>query len=78
MSSITGNESTEEGLASKRERIWNPKRLFNLKAGLTAQDDTLPPRITKEPRVKDRVVPLHKLLPEYYEWRGWDQNGVPT
>jgi aldehyde:ferredoxin oxidoreductase len=32
----------------------------------------------KEPRVKNRVVPLDKLLVEYYRWRGWDQRGVPT
>jgi aldehyde:ferredoxin oxidoreductase len=34
--------------------------------------------MTKEPRVKNRVVPFDKLLPEYYEWRGWDENGLPT
>jgi aldehyde:ferredoxin oxidoreductase len=28
--------------------------------------------------VKNRVVPLDKLLPEYYEMRGWDKDGVPT
>ena len=49
-----------------------------MKAGVTGKDDTLPPRILKEPRVKNRVVSLDKLLPEYYQMRGWDQNGVPT
>jgi len=24
------------------------------------------------------VVVLDKLLPEYYEMRGWDKSGVPT
>ncbi len=78
LSIITGKEFTEEDLHFKGERIWNLERLFNMKAGLTKKDDSLPPRITNEPRVKNRVVPLDKLLPEYYEWRGWDENGVPT
>ena len=78
MTVITGNSYTLEGLALIGERIWNLERLFNLKAGLTMKDDTLPPRITKEPRVKNRVVPFDKLLPEYYEWRGWDKKGLPT
>ena len=75
---ITNKTYTVEGLARIGEKIWNLERLFNLKAGLTMKDDTLPPRMTKEPRVKNRVVPFDKLLPEYYEWRGWDENGLPT
>jgi aldehyde:ferredoxin oxidoreductase len=47
-----------------------------MRAGV--EKDSLPPRITTEPRVKNRVVPLDKLLPEYYEMRGWDKDGVPT
>jgi aldehyde:ferredoxin oxidoreductase len=31
------------------ERTWNLERLFNLKAGLTKADDTLPQRLLKEP-----------------------------
>jgi len=75
---VTGTTYTPEGLEALGERIWNLERLFNMKAGITGKDDTLPPRILKEPRVKNRVVVLDKLLPEYYERRGWDQNGVPT
>jgi len=28
--------------------------------------------------VKNRVVPLDKLLVEYYQWREWDSDGKPT
>ena len=70
---VTGTTYTPEGLERLGERIWNLERLFNMKAGITGKDDTLPPRILKEPRVKNRVVVLDKLLPEYYEMRGWDQ-----
>ena len=64
------------------ERIWNLERQFNLKAGLTAKDDTLPPRLLKEAAktgpAKGKVNELGKMLPEYYEIRGWTKDGVPT
>ena len=75
---VTGTPYTQDGLEQLGERIWNLERLFNMKAGVTGKDDTLPPRILKEPRVKNRVVQLDGLLSEYYVMRGWDQNGVPT
>jgi len=64
------------------ERIWNLERLWNLKAGLTSKDDTLPVRMLKDPiksgPSKGHVSKLKKMLPEYYQLRGWDKNGVPT
>jgi len=64
------------------ERIWNLEREFNLRAGLTMKDDTLPPRLTKEPAktgpAKGLVNGLDKMLPEYYALRGWTVEGVPT
>ncbi|MGA2109865.1 MAG: aldehyde ferredoxin oxidoreductase family protein [Syntrophorhabdales bacterium] len=75
---VTGASFAPDAMELLGERIWNLERLFNLKAGLTAKDDTLPPRILTEPRVKNRVVPLDRLLSEYYERRGWDKLGVPT
>ena len=75
---VTGSDQTKEELDRLGERIWNLERLFNMRAGITGKDDNLPPRITTEPRVKNRVVPLDKLLVEYYQWRGWDEKGVPT
>ena len=72
----------EERLRQTGERVWNLERLFNLKAGLGRKDDTLPPRMLQDPVpsgfAKGGVVELEVLLPEYYQLRGWDQNGVPT
>ena len=64
------------------ERIWNMEREFNLAAGFTAKDDTLPPRLLKEgcksgPQ-KGAVARLDIMMPKYYEVRGWDTEGVPT
>ncbi len=61
------------------ERIWNLERDFNNRAGFTAKDDALPKRLTTEPAktgpAKGKVNGLDKMLPEYYELRGWDKNG---
>jgi aldehyde:ferredoxin oxidoreductase len=71
-----------KGMMKTGERIFNLERLFNFRAGLTAKDDTLPPRMLKEPMpdgpAKGKVVELDRMLPEYYKLRGWDENGVPT
>ena len=64
------------------ERTWNLERQFNLQAGFTAKDDTLPKRLLKETAktgpAKGLVSGLKKMLPEYYELRGWTKEGVPT
>ena len=63
------------------ERIFTLERLFNLKAGLSAKDDTLPRRFLKEPMPegpsKGQVFEQDQILPEYYKLRGWDESGVP-
>ena len=64
------------------ERVWNLERQFNLAAGLSMADDTLPERLLKDPApsgtAKGRVNELDKMLPEYYQVRGWSPEGVPT
>jgi aldehyde:ferredoxin oxidoreductase len=64
------------------ERIWNLERKFNLGAGWTAKDDTLPKRLLTEAAktgpAAGKVNELDKMLPEYYEMRGWSKEGVPT
>jgi len=64
------------------ERTWNLERLFNMKAGLTKADDTLPQRLLKEAHKSGPsagvVVNLDAMLPVYYRERGWSEEGVPT
>ncbi|MEE9301007.1 MAG: aldehyde ferredoxin oxidoreductase family protein [Alphaproteobacteria bacterium] len=77
-----GGGWTADKMTQVGERTWNLERLFNLKAGLTGKDDTLPKRILSEPAPsgtgKGLVCRLPEMLPEYYTLRGWDKNGVPT
>ncbi|HET6475252.1 MAG TPA: aldehyde ferredoxin oxidoreductase family protein [Thermoleophilia bacterium] len=71
-----------DGFLRAGEAIFNLERLFNLGAGLTSADDTLPRRMLEEPFVegasKGHVPKLDVMLPEYYALRGWDGDGVPT
>lgn len=64
------------------ERIWNLERDFNNRAGLTAADDTLPPRLLKEGAntgpARGKTVGLDQMLPEYYQVRGWTDDGQLT
>ena len=64
------------------ERIWNLERLYNLRAGFSREDDTLPPRFLNEPLSEGgsagHVVHLDEMLAEYYRFRGWTQEGTPT
>ncbi len=77
----TGMPMTSGKFLQIGERCFNTERLFNLREGLTAADDSLCERLTKvpqDPSREDTVVPLAKMLPRYYKVRGWDKNGVPT
>lgn len=63
------------------ERSYNLERLYNLREGLTAKDDSLPKRLTRDlqdPSNERTRVPLEKMLPIYYKVRGWDRDGRPT
>ena len=77
---VTGMPITSGKFLQIGERCFNIERLFNLREGLTAEDDDLSARLTKTPQDLDRpdtIVPLDKMLPKYYKVRGWDENGVP-
>ena len=73
---------TAESMLEAGERIWNLERKFNLDAGLTAADDTLPKRLLTEAAktgpAKGLVNKLDEMLPNYYAARGWSADGVPT
>lgn len=74
-------EWTVDTLIEAGERIWNLERQFNMDAGLTGADDNLPKRLLKDAAktgpAKGHVNELAKMLPEYYQLRGWTESGVP-
>jgi len=85
LSAIMDWSVTAEEIRLIGERALNLTRLFNIREGFTRRDDTLPQRLFSQPATrgpsKGQVVDkaaFEKMLDEYYQCMGWDNNGVPT
>ncbi len=79
----TGFNLSLEDIMKVGERIYNLKKLFNIKHNISNSEDTLPKRFLKEPvsigPSKGKVSQLEELLPKYYKFRGWDPiTGKPS
>jgi aldehyde:ferredoxin oxidoreductase len=63
------------------ERIFNQKRLYNVRCGISRKDDTLPGRFLTLKRTGEGLTPnlppLGEMLSEYYQVRGWNEEGIP-
>lgn len=85
ISAATGWDFDENELKTVAERSWNISRLFNTREGFTRKEDSLPGRLFKDPSTvgpsKGQIVhkeEFEKMLDEYYQIVGWDNNGKPT
>jgi len=81
LTAVSGLDFTADDLMKVGERTWNIERLYNLREGFTKADDTLPKRMLVEPITEGpsqgHTVRLDGMLAEYYQFRGWYENGVP-
>ena len=73
---VTGWETTAEELRDTARRIVATKRHFNLLAGWTPEEDTLPDRFLDTPLPSDPTAALTReqldeLVAEYHRQRGW-------
>lgn len=61
------------------ERIFNLKRMYNIRCGVTREDDQLPLRIQLHRRGggTSELPPFNVMLNQYYHTRGWNDMGVP-
>lgn len=77
-----GLSFTAAELMRTGERIFNEKRLLNVKLGVSRKDDMLPPRLLSKKRgsgrAADNLPDAGLILGDYYRIRGWDEFGVPT
>jgi aldehyde:ferredoxin oxidoreductase len=82
LTTATGFYIDEKEFYKIGERIYNIERLFNLREGLSKEDDSLPNRFLNEPLqegpAKGHVVNIEQMLLEYYRIRGWDEMGIPS
>lgn len=83
---VTGFEYSFAELVDVAERILDLERAFNVRAGMTRKEDTLPKRTLEEPipegpskGMYTDAKTLDKMLDEFYVLKGWDQKtGIPT
>ncbi|MEM3588977.1 MAG: aldehyde ferredoxin oxidoreductase family protein [Nitrososphaerales archaeon] len=78
----SGKTERVKDLLFKGTRIFTLKRIFNLASGVWPKEDKLPERLLNEPLKNGgcagQVVELKEMLKEYYEFRGWTREGLPT
>jgi aldehyde:ferredoxin oxidoreductase len=77
----TGLPFTAEKVDEALKGIIDRDRLMNMDFGVDAVQDTLPGRFIHEPlqkgASKGHVVPVDQMVKEYYQIKGWDENGAP-
>jgi len=84
VSLCTGVEMSGEYLMKVGERISNVEKAFNIREGMGRKDDTLPGQfffVEKETQFGPTGMSegkFQQMLDEYYQFRGWDHEGVPT
>jgi len=82
LAAATGWEVSPDDMPLAGERIWNLKRAFNDRLGLTRADDRLPQLLLQplsEGGTQGHVPDLELMLREYYKARDWDpETGKPS
>ncbi len=85
VAAATGWDFTIDELMKTGERIFNLCRAFNVREGITREDDKLPKRFTEplpEGPYKGEAFPedvFEGMLDDFYTLRGWDKKtGIPT
>ena len=78
----TGLSLDVEGMRKMAAAVMDATRRFNIREGLTMEDDYLPKRFLTEalPETGNLITEeqMLQLLQDYYLARGWDEKGVPS
>jgi aldehyde:ferredoxin oxidoreductase len=80
LNAITGNSYDVDTWVKAGENIFNMKREYNIKCGISKQRDTLSPRFFKPIKkggTKQNIPPLEEMREKYYRLRGWNKEGIP-
>ena len=82
-SAATGVEMSGDDLMKIGERICNVEKVLNVRAGMRRKDDTLPRIFFVEKETPWGPTGMSEakfqaMLDEFYKFRGWDEEGIPT
>lgn len=79
---VTGWDVSGAELRTTAKRIVTAKKLFNIREGWTAAEDTLPQRLLSEPLENGNApgaslpaIRLQEMVAAYYHNHGWDAEG---
>jgi aldehyde:ferredoxin oxidoreductase len=79
---LTGWDLTSADLMEVGDRLYNLKRAYNVLMGVSSDRDTMPRRILEmlQPGkpVREGKKFFQYMRREYYEFRGWNQKGIPN
>lgn len=78
---ITGWDYSTDDLLKAGERGFTVQRLINIRDGYDAETDVLPKKMfkaAKEGMRAGKVPPFAEMIKNYYDVRGWNENGEPT
>ncbi|MBW2593411.1 MAG: aldehyde:ferredoxin oxidoreductase, partial [Deltaproteobacteria bacterium] len=77
---VTGLSGDKENLHTIARSISDIVRKFNLREGVTADDDWLPPKMftkLEDTGLELKAEELEYMRKEYYRLSEWDEQGVP-
>jgi aldehyde:ferredoxin oxidoreductase len=77
---VTGWEMDLTEFMETGERISNLKRMYNARCGMSRKDDVLPMRWLTQKKgggTHGFLPHLGEMLNEYYQFRGWGEDGLP-
>jgi aldehyde:ferredoxin oxidoreductase len=80
LTALTGLDEDIPRLRQRAAAIATLTRRFNIREGLTPEDDRLPRQLHRHLEDSDLVVTeeeIDTMVQDYYRLRGWDQNGIP-
>ena len=81
LNGITGKSYSVESFMKAGQNIVNMKRDFNVKCGISIENDTYGSRFftpLEKGGSKKNVPPLDDILQMYYQKRNWDEKGIPN
>ncbi|MBF0111244.1 MAG: aldehyde ferredoxin oxidoreductase family protein [Desulfamplus sp.] len=76
----TGMSLSKEELQAVAARVTDNTRRFNIREGLTFKDDRLPKRLISEKLEDGKEITSEQveyLVKDYYQLRGWSDEGIP-
>jgi len=78
----TGLKFSTDRINTALKNTIQKERELNIAFGVDSTMDTLPKRFTHEPLTKglskNQVVPIEKMVKDYYRIKGWNEHGIPN